>query len=143
MFSAVILPFLYMFIGPIPLFHVSLSLHLRNLVKTLYTVLTLIFSFLISLNVSPLSWSNAKLQVCSLSWTSTFPQVATSKMQVMLVLALLGFFVPMGCTPILLIMFEVYKVNYILVTIATVTMTTLTCNHVGAKCTLFESAADL
>lgn len=58
MFSAVILPFLYMFIGPIPLFH-----------------------------------------------------VATSKMQVMLVLALLGFFVPMGCTPILLIMFEVYKLR--------------------------------
>ena len=37
-------------------------------------------------------------------------QVATSKLQVMLVLALLGFFVPMGCTPILLIMFDVYKV---------------------------------
>ena len=28
----------------------------------------------------------------------------------MSVLAMLGFFVPMGCTPILLIMFDVYKV---------------------------------
>lgn len=58
MFSSVILPFLYMCIGPIPLFH-----------------------------------------------------LATSKLQVMLVLALLGFFVPMGCTPILLIMFDVYKMR--------------------------------
>ena len=40
-------------------------------------------------------------------------QVATSKLQVMLVLATLGFFVPMGCTPILLIMFEVYRVSFI------------------------------
>ncbi|KAL5251728.1 hypothetical protein ACHWQZ_G014773 [Mnemiopsis leidyi] len=56
--SSVILPFLYMFIGPLPLFN-----------------------------------------------------VATSKTQVMLVLALLGFFVPMGCTPILLIMFDVYKMR--------------------------------
>ena len=37
-------------------------------------------------------------------------QIATSKLQLLLVLALLGFFVPMGCTPILLIMIEVYKV---------------------------------
>ncbi|KAL5251730.1 hypothetical protein ACHWQZ_G014775 [Mnemiopsis leidyi] len=56
--SSVILPFLYMFIGPLPLFN-----------------------------------------------------VATSKTQVMLVLALLGFFVPMGCTPVLLIMFDVYKMR--------------------------------
>ena len=42
-------------------------------------------------------------------------QVATSKLQVMLVLALLGLFVPMGCTPILLIMFDVYKVNLFMV----------------------------
>lgn len=58
MFSAVILPFLYMFLGPLPLFH-----------------------------------------------------VATSQLQVMLVLAFLGLFVPMGCTPILLIMFDVYKLR--------------------------------
>eukprot|EP00116_Pleurobrachia_bachei_P008370 sb/3468632/ len=32
-------------------------------------------------------------------------------LQLLLVLALLGFFVPMGCTPILLIMIEVYKVR--------------------------------
>ena len=33
-----------------------------------------------------------------------------SKVQLLCTLALLGFFVPMGCTPVLLVMFDIYKV---------------------------------
>jgi len=41
-----------------------------------------------------------------------FTFLASSKAQLLIVLALLGFFVPMGCTPVLLIMFDVYKIRH-------------------------------
>ncbi|XP_063682130.1 uncharacterized protein LOC134816999 [Bolinopsis microptera] len=56
-------------------------------------------------------WTGLALLVNTSTTILCTPPLATSKMQVMLVLALLGFFVPMGSTPILVIMIDVYKLR--------------------------------